>query len=57
MENMQKNVDSIISEAKRENRKGRYYVYEEYKSRLYDLNLSSKDYERACIDLAKALRV
>ena len=56
-DNTQKKIDSIIEEAKRDPAKGRYYVYESYKSRLQNICESSIQYERAITALAKALQV
>ena len=54
-EDTQKKVDAIIEEAKRDPAKGRYYVYESYKSRLQNICETSMQYERAIIALAKAM--
>lgn len=50
-------VNQILLEANKEKLKGRFYVYERYKSQLLEVCESSEQLERACIDLAKALRV
>lgn len=55
--NVQKQIANIIAEAKRDPAKGRYYVYESYKSRLQNICESSIQYERAITELAKALKV
>ena len=51
------NVESILEEARKERLKGRYYIYEQYKSRLWDACISTTQFSQAIIDLAKALRV
>lgn len=50
-------IDSILAEARKDTRKGRYYIYEQYKSQLWDASTSTTQYEQACIELARALRV
>lgn len=47
----------IIEEAKKDNRKGNYRVYEQYKQKLLQCCLSSAEYEEYCRRLAKALWV
>lgn len=49
-------VKSILSEACKDI-KGRYYVYERYKLRLQNVCTTSSEYERACIELARCLRI
>ena len=50
-------VKAILADARKERIKGRYYIYEQYKSQLWDACESNTQFEQACIDLAKALRV
>lgn len=50
-------VESILREARSESLKGRLYIYEQYKSRLWDACISTTQYNQAIIDLAKALKV
>ena len=50
-------INSIIERAKKDPRKGKYYVYEQYKSELQNICESSIQYEQAIYELAKALRV
>lgn len=50
-------VKSILNSARKDPLKGRYYVYEQYKSKLWDVCESNSQFEKACIDLAKILRV
>lgn len=50
-------VEEIIEDAKKYGTKGRYYVYEQYKQRLWDACESTTQYEQACIELAKVLKV
>lgn len=49
-------VEKILSEA-RKDIKGRYYVYEQYKSRLQAVCTSSMEYERAIFTLTRILKV
>lgn len=50
-------IDSILLDAKADNRKGNYGVYNYYKQRLGLLCSSSEEYEDSCKKLATALRV
>lgn len=50
-------VKEILADARKERLKGRYYIYEQYKSQLWDASESTTQYEQACIDLARILRV
>ena len=55
--NVESRVKRILDEAKKESRKGRYYVYEEYKSQIQDIPMSSREYDQTIFQLAKILRV
>lgn len=55
MEDKEKYVKQLIVQARKDPLKGRYYVYEQYKRQLEELDAAT--YERACIDLARALHV
>jgi len=57
IEESRKNVEDILAQARAEKIKGRLYVYEQYKSRLWDACISTTQFSQAIIDLAKALRV
>ena len=50
-------VDIILGQAKKEPIKGRYYVYERYKSQLQAVCEDYNQLERALIELARILRV
>ena len=50
-------IDDILAQARKDTRKGRYYIYEQYKSQLWDASISTTQFAQACIKLAKALRV
>ena len=50
-------VEEILNRAKRDGVKGRYYVYERYKSELLDVAEASDQLEKATIELARILRV
>ena len=50
-------VKAILSEARREHIKGRYYIYENYKRQLQEVCETSVQYERAIYELAKILKV
>lgn len=50
-------VDTIIMDAKSDRRKGDYRVYNDYKQRLGLVCKDSEEYEDACKNLAKALRL
>ena len=53
----QDKISNILAEAKHEQIKGRYYVYEQYKRQLQEVCESSVQYERAIYQLAKILKV
>lgn len=50
-------IKRILDDAKKETRKGKYYVYEEYKSQIQDIPMSSREYDQTIFQLAKILRV
>lgn len=50
-------VKAILSQARKEHIKGRYYIYERYKRDLESVCESSVQYERAIYELAKILKV
>lgn len=50
-------VKDILQRAKKEGIKGRYYVYERYKSELVKVCDNSTQLERAVIELARILKV
>lgn len=52
-----KKVEDILRRARKESAKGRYYVYEMYKSELAEVCESSVQYDRAIFQLTKILRV
>jgi hypothetical protein len=56
-ESKQKKLDAIIKRAEMCPNKGRLYVYEQLKQEVLKLELSSYDYEQACITIAKHLEV
>ena len=47
----------ILNEAKKDDRKGKHYVYEEYKSQLSEIPMTAREYEQAIYALAKSLNV
>lgn len=49
-------VTKLLNRAKR-SPKGRYYVYESFKRELEGMSLSAEDYQNACIDLTRILRI
>lgn len=55
MEN--RKLDAIIEEAKKDNRKGNYGVYENYKQRIYDVATHCAEISDGCKRLADALKV
>lgn len=50
-------VKNILTRAKHETIKGRYYVYERYKAELQEVCESSVQLGRATIELARILKV
>lgn len=50
-------VKEIIMDAKSDRRKGDYRVYNDYKQKLGIVCSSSQEYQEACIEIARALRV
>ena len=50
-------VKAILSDARTERIKGRYYIYEQYKRQLQEVCESSVQYEHAIYELAKILKV
>ena len=52
-----KNVEDILRRARKESAKGRYYVYELYKSELAEVCESSIQYDRAIFQLTRILKV
>lgn len=56
-ENSEVRINRILEDAKKEPYKGRYYVYERYKSELSGLCLTAIQYEQAIIELSRILRV
>lgn len=50
-------LKKLLDEAKKDKRKGRCYVYEEYKSQLQELPLTGIEYEKAICALAKVLEI
>ena len=50
-------VDYILAKAKKSKSKGRLYEYERYKTELQYLGLGHYEYEQACRELARILRV
>lgn len=50
-------VDTLIMDAKADNRKGNSGVYEWYKQKLGLVCSSSEEYQEACKSLAKALKI
>lgn len=56
-EDSKRKVTAILAEAKKERIKGRYYIYEQYKSQLQQVCEDSIQYERAIVELANALKV
>lgn len=56
METNKAKVKAIIEQAKYDT-KGSYTIYNQYKQRLADLNLSPEEYSTAIRKLANALRV
>lgn len=57
LETESEEVKDILRRAQREGVKGRYYVFERYKSELIEACRSSLELEKATIDLARILRV
>ena len=53
----EKQIKDLLARAKKCPNKGRYYVYEQYKSELRDMNLSAGQYEQICRQLSNALGV
>lgn len=54
---LSKEVRSIVDAASADKRKGNYHVYEFYKQKLQMTCTSTAEYQEACRDVAKALRV
>ena len=50
-------VETILMDAKADNRKGNYGVYEWYKQKLGLVCSSSEEYQEACRSVAKALKI
>lgn len=50
-------LNVIYKDAKKCPIKGRYYVYDQYRRRLQDLELSNYEYTEACRNLARYLEV
>ena len=50
-------LEDLYDDAKKCPVKGRLYIYEQYKRRLQDMNLSSDEYTEACRKLANCLEV
>ena len=53
----QMTLEDLYSDAKKCPVKGRLYMYEQYKRKLQDMNLSSDEYTEACRKLANYLGV
>lgn len=51
-----KEIERLIKESKAAS-KGRYYVYEQYKQRLMELNPTNEEYCQACRQLAYNLQL
>lgn len=54
---MSNEINNVISRAKADNRKGNYGVYNQYKQDIESVAVDSQEYQKACKELAKALRV
>lgn len=50
-------LKEILDSAKKCTNKGRWYVYEQYKQQLTQLDLTNTEYEQACRKLTEYLRV
>lgn len=50
-------VTAILNRARQEKAKGRYYIYEQYKSDLQDACGFGQEYDRAIRELACILKV
>lgn len=50
-------LKDLYKEARACKNKRRMYVYEQFKSRLYSMDLSPMEYEQACRQLARILEV
>lgn len=53
----QMTLEDLYNDAKKCPVKGRLYMYEQYKRKLQDMNLSSDEYTEACRKLANYLGV
>lgn len=53
----QMTLEDLYKDAKKCPVKGRLYMYEQYKRKLQDMNLSSDEYTEACRKLANYLGV
>lgn len=53
----QKTLEDLYKDAKKCPVKGRLYMYERYKCKLLEMNLSSDEYTEACRKLATYLGV
>ena len=54
---MSNEIKNVIARAKADNRKGNYGVYNVYKQDIEYVAVNSEEYQEACKELAKALRV
>lgn len=50
-------INELLEDAKKCKNKGRLYVYEQYKRKLLNIELTSTEYEQTCRQLAEYLRV
>lgn len=50
-------INTLVEKARKEPLKGRYYIYEQYKSELKGICTTGNLYETACRMLADALNV
>lgn len=50
-------LNELFRRARKCTNKGRYYVYEQYKRELDNIELSPSEYEQTCRELARLLRV
>lgn len=56
MEDKEERLKGILEDAKKHGKRS-YASYSYYKDKFWDLNLSSKEYEQACIELARILKI